>query len=405
MEDLSLLNKILEFGQGWKVKDFRINKLTKEIDIDLEFVDITCFYSKQEPQCAIYDYSQTRRIRHLDLFDYKSYLNFRVPRAKLSNGEIKIIPLDFTDERVSFTFDFETKVILTLLMSQNQSKTANYLNTSFEIVHNIMKRAVKRGLLKRNLDDVKVLSLDEKSFSNGHQYFTVLSDPNDKRVLDIIQGRKLEDTQELLQKTLTSTQLNNINWVTMDMWKAYISCAEEFLPNADIVHDNFHIIKYLNKAVDDVRKNEVKENEVLKKTKYIFLKNKKKWTQDQESKFEEVNKINLKTADAWRMKENFKEIYTFWNQKQCIHFFKKWYINTLESEIKPMINVADTLLKHLQGIVNAAISTFSNSMAENINGKIQIIKSVGRGFKKIEGYRNSILFFNGNLDLLPLKKL
>ena len=105
------------------------------------------------------------------------------------------------------------------------------------------------------------------------------------------------------------------------------------------------------------------------------------------------------------MKENFKEIYTFWNQKQCIHFFKKWYINTLESEIKPMINVADTLLKHLQGIVNATISTFSNSMAENINGKIQIIKSVGRGFKNIDGYRNSILFFNGNLDLLPLKKL
>ena len=87
--------------------------------------------------------------------------------------------------------------------------------------------------------------------------------------------RKLEDTQELSQKILTSTQLNNINWLTMDMWKAYISCAEEFLPNADIVHDNFHIIKYLNKAVDDVRENEVKENEVLKKTKYIFLKNKK----------------------------------------------------------------------------------------------------------------------------------
>ena len=155
-------------------------------------------------------------------------------------------------------------------MSQNQSKAANYMNTSFEIVHNIMKRAVKRGLLRRNLDDVKVLSLDEKSFSNGHQYFTVLSDPNDKRVLDIIQGRKLEDTQELLQKTLTSTQLNNIDWVTMDMWKAYISCAEEFLPNADIVHDNFHIIKYLNKAVDDVRKNEVKENEVLKKQNIYF---------------------------------------------------------------------------------------------------------------------------------------
>ena len=326
MEDLSLLNKILEFGNGWRVKNFRIDKRSKEIDIDLEFVDKTCFYSKEESECAIYDYSKARRIRHLDLFGYKSYLNFRTPRAKLSNEDIKIIPLDFADKRVSFTFDFEIKVILTLEMSQNQSKTANYLSTSFEIVHNIMKRAVKIGLVRRELDDVRVLSLDEKSFSNGHQYFTVLSDPKDKRVLDIIEGRRLEDAQELIQKTLTPTQQNNINWVTMDMWQPYISCVEEILPNADIVHDNFHIIKYLNKAVDDVRKSEVKANEELKKTKYLFLKSKENWTQNQEIKFQEINQINLKTADAWRMKENFKEIYGFWNPEQCINFFKQFRI-------------------------------------------------------------------------------
>ena len=67
-----------------------------------------------------------------------------------------------------------------------------------------------------------------------------------------------------------------------------------------------------------------------------------------------------------------------------------------------MINVADTLLRHLAGVVNAAMTRLSNGMAENINGKIQILKSLGRGFKNIQGYRNSILFFNGNLDLLPL---
>lgn len=405
MEDLSLLNKILNFGQGWKVEGFRINKTTKEIDIDLEYVDKTCFYSKEEPTCSIYDLSRTRRIRHLDLFDYKSFLNFRTPRAKLSNGNVRKVPLDFTDQRVSFTFDFEIKVIQTLEMCQNQNKTAKYLNTSFEVVHNIMKRAVSRGLVRRELDDVKTLSLDEKSFSNGHQYFTVLSDPINKRVLDIIEGRKLEDTHELLHKTLTKNQLEKIDWVTMDMWKAYISSAEELLPNANIVHDNFHIVRYLNKAVDDVRKSEVKANEVLKNTKYMFLKNKENWTQNQELQFEQVNQINLKTADAWRMKENFKEIYAFWNPKQCIHFFEQWYTNVIDSDIKPMINVAGTLLNHLKGIINAAISKLSNGIAENINGKIQILKSIGRGFKNIDGYRNSILFFNGNLDLLPLKKL
>lgn len=74
----------------------------------------------------------------------------------------------------------------------------------------------------------------------------------------------------------------------------------------------------------------------------------------------------------------------------------------MESDIKPMIAVADTLLKHLKGMVNAAVTTLSNGIAENINGKIQIVKSIARGFKSVERYRNALLFFNDNLDLLPL---
>ena len=102
------------------------------------------------------------------------------------------------------------------------------------------------------------------------------------------------------------------------------------------------------------------------------------------------------------MKENFKQIYNYWKTKECINYFKKWYTNVIESQIKPMITVADTILNHIEGVINAVVTTMSNSIAENINGKIQIIKAVARGYKNIKGYRNAILFFNGNLELLPL---
>lgn len=402
MENTLLLEKIVDFGQGWIITDIQVNKHSKEIDLYLEYVDKTCFYSKEEAKCAIYDYSKTRRIRHLDLFDHITFLNFKTPRAKLSTGKVRIVPLKFADERVSFTYDFERKTIATLLLSMNKTKTASYLKTSFEVVYNIMERGVQRGLAKRNLDDVRVASLDEKSVFDGHNYITVLSDPINQRILDIIEGRTIESTQELIQTTLTQSQQKNITDVTMDMWPAYINCVTETLPAAAISHDNFHISKYLNKGVDTVRKEEVKKNEELKNTKYIFLKNNKNWTENQKMKFEEVNQTNLKTADAWRIKENFKGIYSYWNPEQCIHFFENWYVNVLESDIKPMITVADTLLRHLGGIVNAAVTTLSNGIAENINGKIQIVKSIARGFKTIKGYRNALLFFNGNLDLLPL---
>lgn len=401
MDELAILNKILNFGKGWEVKDVKIDKKFKVIDIYLEYAEKTCFYSETESDCAVYDCTKFRRIRHLDMFDYTTYLNFRTPRAKLSSGKVRAIPLIFTDKMVSFSYDFERKTILTLDLSVNQSGTAKYLNTTFEVVHNIMERAVKRGLLRRKLDDVRVFSLDEKSVSNGHNYITIMSDPIDQRVLDIIEGRKIYDTHELIQNTLTLSQQKNITEVTMDMWKPYMICVSEILPQADIVHDNFHISKYLNKGVDNVRKSEVKKNEELKNTKYIFLKNNENWTQNQQVKFNEINEINLKTADAWRLKENFKGIYNYWNPKHCIHFFENWYRNVLESDIKQMIEVADTLLRHLKGIVNAAVTTLSNGIAENINSKIQIVKSVGRGFKSVKGYRNALLFFNGKLDLLP----
>ena len=102
------------------------------------------------------------------------------------------------------------------------------------------------------------------------------------------------------------------------------------------------------------------------------------------------------------MKENFKQIYNYCNPNECINYFKNWYTNVLESEIKPMIVVADTILNHIEGVINAAVTNMSNAIAENINGNIQIIKAVGRGFKNIKGYRNAILFFNGNLETLPL---
>lgn len=402
MKNTLLLEKIVDFGDGWTIVDILVNKDSKEIDLYLEYVEKTCFYSKEEPDCTIYDYSKARRIRHLDLFDHNTFLNFRTPRVLLSTGKVRVVCLKFADDRVSFTYDFERKAISTLHLSLNQSKTATYLNTSFEVIHNIMERGVKRGLARRNLDGVRVCSLDEKSIHDGHNYITILSDPIKQRLLDIIQGRTIESTQELIQNTLTEKQQKNITDVTMDMWKPYINCVTETLPNADISHDNFHIAKYLNKGVDTVRKEEVKKNEDLKHTKYIFLKNNKNWTENQKTKFNEINQTNIKTSDAWRIKENFKGIYSYWNPKQCIHFFENWYLNVLESDIKPMIHVADTLLRHLKGIVNAAVTTLSNGIAENINGKIQIVKSIARGFKNIKGYRNSLLFFNGKLDLLPL---
>lgn len=402
MESKDLLSRLLNFGDDWKVIDILVNEHFKEVDIYLEYSNKQGLCPITNEVSPIYDFRESRRFRHLDLFEYKTYINASIPRVSNKNKAINSIKLSWAGNRASFTYLFESKVIALLKISKNQTKTADFFDTTFDIIHGIMQRAVERGLKRRDLCGISVLSLDEKSIKNGQSYITILSDPVKKCVLDIIEGRKVDDTEELLTWTLSPSQLDNIDIVTMDMWQPYMKAVEEIMPQADIAHDRFHTAKYLNKAVDDVRKQEIINEEILKKTKYIFLKNKENWTELQTLKFNEINQINLATSQAWHIKENFKGIYNQGRKEMCLEYFKQWYEDTLESGIKPMIKVADTLLNHLKGIVNSAVIQITNSVAENLNSQIQVVKSIGRGFKNVVGYRNSILFFQGKLLMYPL---
>lgn len=88
------------------------------------------------------------------MFDFKTYINARIPRVTNKKKDVNSIELCWAGNRVGFTFLFESKVIDTLKMSKNQTKTADYFDTTFDIVHGIMQNAVERGLRRRNLDDI-----------------------------------------------------------------------------------------------------------------------------------------------------------------------------------------------------------------------------------------------------------
>jgi hydroxyacylglutathione hydrolase len=97
------------------------------------------------------------------------------------------------------------------------------------------------------------LSIDEKSFKKGHKYITVLSHPASGCVLEVEEGRSKKSCKSLLNKSLTEDQQKSVTTISMDMWKAFITTSKKMLPNAEIVHDRFHLIKYLNEAIDKVR--------------------------------------------------------------------------------------------------------------------------------------------------------
>ena len=406
MDDKELYRQILGVVAPWKIKEIKLEIDNDRVDIYLEWpylTDGTC--PECGKTCKIHDRREERIWRHLDTCQLKTFIHCSTPRVKCSEHKTKTMEVPWAEDMSRFTKQFERIAIQFLEASENRKKTAENLRLSWDEMNHIMAKAVRRGLERRADEPIKYIGMDEKSFLKGQNYVTVMTDTEGKRILDIAQGRTGESV-DTLWEGLTVNQKSGIEAVSMDFWKAFITGAEKHVPEADIVHDRFHIENYLNKAVDKVRRAEHKElrtqkNETLTGTKYLWLKSKRNFTKDNKSDFKKLNIDQLAVGRAWNRKELFRHFWSYKYEGSARKFFNKWYFSATHSRLKPVIDVAKMLKRHIENILNYVKHKITNAFAEGINSKIQHIKATARGFRNFENYRTSILFYCGKLDLYP----
>lgn len=402
-------NVISDFGDDWIITELAPNVKTKEVRIHLKYVGTRFFDpDKEEEEAKLYDHSPIREWRHLDVWDYKTYIVCRIPRVLCSNGKVKKIAVGWSANNDRHTYSFEIKVINTLIATKNQTKTSELLGCSFKLVNRVMHRCTQRGEARRKEQmheySFKHLSLDEKSFKKNHMYVTILSDPISGCILGVGEGRDYASTKDMIEELLMPEQIKDVQTVSMDMWRAYLKIADSLFTNCEVVHDRFHLVKYLNEAIDKVRRREVKENEVLQNSRYAILKNEENRTVQQQLIFDAVMQSNLEVSKAYYAKESFKSLFdVHHDDKIAMDNLKKWAQKFYMLDIKELNKVILTLLNHSKGVVNAMISNWTNAMAERLNGKVQEIKISGRGYRTFENFKSAILFFHGGLSLYPLK--
>ena len=290
-----------------------------------------------------YDFAPERRWRHLDTLQYKTYIACRLPRVKNASGKVVTIDPPWASSHQRNTYLFECAVIDLLQTSRNQTKTAKLMRCGFNVVNKIIHTSTLRGLERRKEADVHYthLSLDEKSFKKGHHYVSVLSDPDTGNVVEVEENRDKQASKDLINRALpTEKQKNSVKTISMDMWKAYMTVSKELLPQADIFHDRFHLVKYLNGAIDKVRRREVKKHEELKNTRYALLKKEANLTEKQRIKFESIRGANYEVSHAWQIKENFRDLFGS-KTEEGLALFNCWARDGLNKKIKEVSKVIE----------------------------------------------------------------
>jgi transposase len=122
-------------------------------------------------------------------------------------------------------------------------------------------------------------------------------------------------------------------------------------------------------------------------------------TEKQRARFDLINQSNTLTAKAWKMRENFLEIYQSKTLVEASNFFERWYLNVIHSNLTAMKKAAKTIKRHLNGVLHQIGNNISNARAEQTNSKIAKLQRMGQGYSNFQNLRAAILFFNGKLAL------
>ncbi len=397
---------LLGINSPWEISSVDLDLVAQKVDVIIEYTDDkgAC------PECGVispkHDDRKERTWRHLDTMQFATQLHCKLPRVRCKDHGAKSLKAPWAGENSRFTLLFEAFAVRVLIAARSVEEARKLLGLNWHQVEAIKKRAVERGLSRRKEEAIPYIGIDEKQFRSGHRYISSLVDLNGSRVLDVVEERTEAACKSLIEQGLTESQQKQVTAVALDMWKAYANAVADKLPQADIVHDRFHISQHLNEAVDQVRRKENKTlftegDSVLVGSKFLWLTNEENLKEKHVDRFEKLKKSDLKVARAWAIKELFRGFWDYSDAGGAEQHFNDWYSWAIRSRLEPIKAKARMIKTHLDNILTYFTHGISNAAAEGLNSKIQTVKSNARGYRSFSGFRNSILFYCGSLEMAP----
>lgn len=394
--------KIFELALGlqspWKVEkvSFEGSENGKELHIRIGYLE--GHFVDEQGKSKVHDRVE-RQWRHLNFFEHKCYITCKVPRVMdKEKRKPKRVAVPWARSGSGFTLLFEAFSMCLIEQEMPVNKVGKVLKEYPNRVWTIFNYWISIAYNEADHSEIEVLGIDETSSRKGHDYLTVAMDMNNSSVVHVTQGKGAE-TIEKIAEYLDSkgTKRESIKQVCIDLSPSFISGVTKEFENAQITFDRFHVKALLNKAMDQVRKQEYKMHQILKGHKYLFLKSNKKLTYQQRKDRTELIELLPTIGEAYRLKMLFDDFWTMDNKDDAQGFLAFWCDLVIESKIQPLIMFTKTVKAHWKGILNYLENTISNGILEGTNSKIQLAKRRARGYSNKSNFINMIYFLCGKL--------
>jgi len=337
--------------------------------------------------------------RHLNFFQYKTYIHFRTPRILCPEDGVRMIDVPWAAPGSGFTLLFEA-FVLQLATAMPVERIATMIDEYDTRLWRIVQRYVEDARNAADYSAVHTVGIDETSSRKGHNYVSIFVDMDESRVIHAVEGKDsgvFTSFKEVLAKR--SIDPKQITQICLDMSPAFRKGASDCFPDADLTFDKFHIIKGMNDALDKVRRDEQKEHHELKSSRYLWLFNPTRLSIGQTRQMTALTKLNLKTVRAYRIKLALQDIYrTVTGKAEAVKQLNSWYGWARHSRLEPIKEFAKTIKNNWNGIVNYFETKLTSGIMESINSIVQSARNRAKGYRNVNNFIAMIFLLGGKLN-------
>jgi len=410
MQETTFFTQLLGITPPWFISKVVLNKEEQRVDIHIHHTKGFAFpCPKCQSLCSVYDHTGEREFRHLNVFQMATFIHVSLPRIECPEHGILQIVSGLAEDNSKMTYEFEA-LVLDLERECSIESICRLLDLSWHTCWRVMDRGVERGRARKSLEIPERIGVDEKSFSKGHRYETLVYDI-DESTVEYVADKRNQQSLEAYYRQFSVEQRQKVKAVAMDMWDPYIAATKAYIPEAEkkITFDRYHVTRLVVDAVDKVRKQEHRAlmqdgNAILKGTKYLWLWNEENIPEYRREEFEHLRSMDLKVCRARAIKDNLRHLWNYKREGWMRKYFSRWYFWATHSRLDPLIKVAKTLKSHLDNIVTYARHRITNALGESLNSKIEKVKRLACGYRNRDHYKTAIYFHCGGLDLYPKRK-
>jgi len=303
--------------------------------------------------------------------------------------------------RITYRLEY---LILRYCQIMTQKAAAELLHISPSTLSDTLHRSITRVRKGHRLRGLKRIGIDEVSYAKGHKYATLVYDLERACVVWAGRGKERETIDVFFNEVLSPYQKERIEWACCDMSQTYIGAIEDHCPNATLVLDRFHIVKALNGAIDEVRKEQWRlaggdERKVLKGLRWLLYRHSSTRTPQDTRTLKALNKGNARIYRAWVLKDQFEHFWEYKAPWAAERFMKRWMTSALRSRLEPLRKFVRTLREHYAGVLAFVGSRLTNAISEGLNRIIRIVKNRASGFRTFDAFTDMIFLTVGDVDI------